>query len=64
LSFCFLSTCMHSAALLSLPFQEHIWSSLQVLAKPFNHQSHQSTPFLTPKDHFNQMVCHISSKEC
>jgi hypothetical protein len=23
-----------------------------------------STPLLTPKDHFNQMVCHISSEYC
>jgi hypothetical protein len=64
LSSCFFSTCLHSAALLSLPFRERLWPSLQVLAKPFNHQSHQSTPLLTPKDHFNQMVCHISSEEC
>jgi hypothetical protein len=48
----------------SLAFREHLWPSLQVLAKPFNHQSHPSTLLLTPKDHFNQMVCHISSEEC
>ena len=41
-----------------------MWPSLQVLAKPFNHQRQPSTPLLTPKDHFNQMVCHISSEEC
>jgi hypothetical protein len=35
-----------------------------VLAKPYHHQSHQSTPFLTQKDHYNQMVCHFTSKEC
>jgi len=64
LSSCFFSTCLHSAALPSLPFRERLWPSFQVLAKPFNHQSHPSTPLLTPKDHFNQMVCHISSEEC
>ena len=64
LSSCFFSTCLHSAALRSLPFRERLWPSFQVLAKPFNHQSHPSTPLLTPKDHFNQMVCHISSEEC
>jgi hypothetical protein len=51
---CFFSTSLQLAAL----------PSLQVLATPFNHQSHQSTPFLTQKDHFNQMVCHITSEEC
>ena len=64
LSACFFSTNLHLAALPSLPFWEHLWPSLQVLAKPFNHQSQPSTPLLTPKDHFNQMVCHISSEEC
>jgi hypothetical protein len=64
LSSCFFSTGLHSAALPSLPFRERLWPSFQVLAKPFNHQSHPSTPLLTPKDHFNQMVCHISSEEC
>ena len=64
LSSCFFSTYLHSAALPSLPFWERLWPSFQVLAKPFNHQSHPSTPLLTPKDHFNQMVCHISSEEC
>jgi len=48
----------------SLAFREHLWPSLQVLAKPFNHQSHRSTPFLTQKDYYNQMVCHITSEEC
>jgi hypothetical protein len=38
-----------SSALPSLPFWKHLWPSLQVLATPFNHQSHQSTPFLTQK---------------
>jgi len=64
LSSYFYSTCLYSAGLPSLPFREHLWPSFQVLAKPFNHQSHPSTPLLTPKDHFNQMVCHISSEEC
>jgi hypothetical protein len=64
LSSCFFSTCLHSTALPSLPFRERLWQSLLVLAKPFNHQSHPSTPLLTPKDHFNQMVYHISSEEC
>jgi hypothetical protein len=63
LSSCFFIT-RFPAALPSLPFWEHLWPSLQVLAKPFNHQSHQSTPFLTQKDHYNQMVCHITSEEC
>ncbi|KAJ6953461.1 hypothetical protein NC652_005237 [Populus alba x Populus x berolinensis] len=48
-------TILHPAALPSLPFQERLRPSLQVLAKPFNHQSQLSTPLLTPKDHFNQM---------
>ena len=64
LSSCFFSTILHFAALPSLPFRERLWPSLQVLAKPFNHQSYPSTPLLTPKAHFNQMVCHISSEEC
>ena len=41
LSFCFFSTILHPAALPSLPFRERFRPSLQVLAKPFNHQSHQ-----------------------
>ena len=54
-----------SVTLPSLPFWERLRSSLQVLATPFNHQSHQSTPFITQKaDHYNQMVCHITSEEC
>jgi len=53
LSACFFSTCLHLAALPSLPFRERLWPSLQVLATPFNLQSHQSTPFLTQKDHYN-----------
>jgi len=53
LSSCFFSTNLYLAALPSLPFRERLWPSLQVLAKPFNHQSHQSTPFLTQKDHYN-----------
>jgi len=64
LSSCFFSTGLHLAALPSLPFRERLWPSLQVLAKPFNYQSHQSTPFLTQKDHYNQMVCHFTSEEC
>ena len=64
LSSCFFSTGLHLAALPSLPFWEHLWPSLQVLAKPFNHQSYQSTPFLIQKDHYNQMVSHITSEEC
>jgi hypothetical protein len=64
LSSCFFSTYLHSAALPSLPFQECFRPSLQVLAKPFNHQSHPSTSLLTPKDHFNQMIYHITSEEC
>ena len=24
----------------------------------------ETTPFLTQKDHYNQMVCHFTSKEC
>jgi hypothetical protein len=64
LSSCFFSIGLHPAALPSLPFREHLWPSLQVLAKPFNHQSHQSISFLTQKDHYNQMVCHITSEEC
>jgi len=64
LASCFFSTGLHPATLPSLPFRERLWPSLQVLAKPFNHQSHQSTPFLTQKDHYNQMICHISSEEC
>jgi hypothetical protein len=64
LSACFFSTSLHLAALPSLSFWERLWPSLQVLATPFNHQSHQSTPFLTQKDHYNQMVCHFTSKEC
>jgi len=35
-----------------------------VLTTPFNHQSYQNTPFLTQKDHYNQMVSHITSEEC
>jgi len=63
LSSCFFSTGLHPLALPSLPFGEHLWPSLQVLAKPFNHKSYQSTPFLTQKDHYNQMVCtsHLKS---
>jgi hypothetical protein len=34
------------------------------LATPVNHQSHQSTHFLTQKDHYNQMVCHFTPEEC
>jgi len=64
LSSCFFSTNLYLAALPSLPFRERLWPSLQVLAKPFNYQSHQSTPFLTQKDHYNQMVCHFTSEEC
>ena len=64
LSSCFFSTCLHSPGLPSLPFWERLWLSFQVLAIPFNHQSHSSTPLFTPKDHFNQMVCDISSEEC
>jgi len=43
---------------------KRLWPSLQVFATPFNHQTHKSTPFLTQKDHFNQMVCHFTSEEC
>jgi hypothetical protein len=64
LSACFFSIGLHLAALPSLPFWERLQPSLQVLATPVNHQSHQSTPFLTQKDHYNQMVCHIISEEC
>jgi len=42
LSSCFFSTCLHSAALPSLPFQERLWPSFQVLAKPFNHRVTQA----------------------
>jgi hypothetical protein len=63
LSSCFFSTSLHPAALPSLLFWERLWPSLQVLAPPFNHQSYQSTPFLTQKDHYNQMVCHFTSEE-
>ena len=45
LSSCFFNTGLHVAVLPSLPFWERLQSSLQVLATPFNHQSHQSTPF-------------------
>ena len=64
LSSCSISTSLHPAALPSLPFWERLWPSLQVLTKPFNHQSHQNTPLLTTKDHFNQMVSRITSEEC
>ena len=57
------STSLHFAARPSLPFQKRLWPSLQVLATPFSHQSYPSNPLLTPKDHFNQMVCHILSEE-
>ncbi|KAJ6893668.1 hypothetical protein NC652_027659 [Populus alba x Populus x berolinensis] len=46
LSSCFFSTSLHPAALPSLPFRERLRPSLQVLAKPFNHQSTKAHPCL------------------